>query len=100
MTSKEPNQEDIDRQTKILVDQADRLIAILALDVSTAEKAPKGSPAFRRSSDAYHRLTLAQNKSDSVAWERTRVDGRDGDELMRLLWDVREKLRRQDQADV
>ncbi len=83
------------RKAQVLAQQADCLIGKLNVTVSDAETFQTGAPEFRLAADAYERIAKASKRADSVAWERTAVDGRNGDELMERLWQVREALRRQ-----
>lgn len=92
MTSREEQEQ----LGKILVKQADHLITMLAVDVSTVPKWQMYSPVFRLVADAYDQLAFAEKQADPVMGERTNVDGRNGAELMQRLWDVREEIRRQD----
>ncbi len=89
------NSTEQEQSAKILVEQTDRLLAILAVDVSNVlirdplHPAWCGRPSvFRLAADAYDRLAEADKKTrDRVLWERTtEKDGRNGDELMRRLW--------------
>lgn len=89
--------EDIQRRARVLVDQAVKLVRELKVDVSNAERLRVGSVELRKVAYAYERLACAQKKVDAILWERTVVDGRDGDYLMKSLWEVREALRRDQQ---
>jgi hypothetical protein len=86
---------ELEQEVRILVDQADRLIRQLGVDVSKAATSSMYSDAFRQIFHAYERLAEARKQliEQAVLWERETVDGRNGEELMRRLWCVREKLR-------
>ena len=91
---------DIDeRYVQVLSNQASRVIASLVVDVTDVEVFSNGSTTFRHAADTYERLALAEKRTTRILWERTRVDGRNGDELMQRLWEVREQLRHQDKPD-
>jgi hypothetical protein len=92
--------EDREHRAHILVKQADRLLRILGVDASStvtrdAAQLPwqKRPTEFRFAADAYDHLAFAEKKIDRVAWERTKVDGRSGDDLMGLLWGLLEEIR-------
>jgi len=85
----------------ILVEQTNRLLSILAVDVSGAARRDPTqkpwntlSPVFRLAADAYDQLALAEKSiTNRVNWERTKdKDGRSGDDLMKLLWDLLKEL--------
>lgn len=89
------NQKERDEQeAKILTEQADKLVAQVAADVSDAETYTKGSEAFRLVANAYERIALAEKRTDAAAWFRTpNVDGRTAKEIMDRLWALRERLK-------
>ncbi len=94
------DRQELERSAQVLANQTERLIHRLGVDVSGAETFSKYSPAFRQAADTYERLALAEKRTKRVKWERTTVDGRDGAYLMKCLWEVREKLRAQDEVAV
>jgi hypothetical protein len=94
MANTRPEQEQL---TQILANQSDRLISKLAVDVSSVPTYQTYSRLFRLLADAYDRLAFAEKKTDPLVWEQTTVDGRNGAYLMKLLWDVRQEIRLQDE---
>ena len=93
------NSSEQEYRAKVLVEQTDRLLTILHVDVSNLPKrdpahlAWRGRPAvFRLAADAYDKLAEADKKTkDRVLWERTmEKDGRNGDELMKRWWAILE----------
>lgn len=98
MASEESDRQELEQYAGVLADQADSLIRLLDVDVSAAETYSTFSLSFRQAADAYERLALAERRADLIAWERTRVVGRSGPELMDRLWKVREELRGQDES--
>jgi hypothetical protein len=91
---------ELEQEGRILVDQAARLTR--KLDVSDAPRSSMQSCICRQVCEAYERLAAAKNEAyklkRQVVWERTNVDGRSGDEIMNLLWSVRDTLRKQEEA--
>jgi len=97
------NTNEQEQYAKILVEQTDRLLSLLAVDVSnvpirdpdhTAWK--KWPSVFRLAADAYDRLAEANKKiKDPVLWERTMTtEKRNGDDLMKRLWDFLEEIKK------
>jgi hypothetical protein len=98
MTSSSEQQQ----RAKTLLEQTDRLLSLLAVDVSgaaTRDPAQKPwnalPPAFRLAANAYDRLALAEKGiANRIHWERTKEkDGRNGDDLMKLLWDLLKEMK-------
>lgn len=91
-----------EQRAQILVEQTDRLLTIFDVDLSSvslrdpAHTAWAANPAvFRLAADAYDKLAQAQKLIDPVLWERTTErNGRNGDELMKLLWALLEEIRK------
>jgi hypothetical protein len=85
------NTSEQEQRAKILVEQSDRLLGILGVDVSNvpirdpAHTAWSGRPsAFRLAADAYDKLAEADKKTnDRVLWE-----------LMKRLWALLEEVKR------
>lgn len=102
MASEYTDRQELERYAGVLVVQADRLIRQLdvdvEVDVSKAKTSAGYSPAFHQVDNAYERLASAMKRVGPVAWERTMVDGRNGDELMDRLWKVRDSIRQEDRA--
>jgi hypothetical protein len=90
-----------EQEAKILIEQADRLIGLFAIDVSgvppydPAQKPWNASPLFSRAAHAYDQLAAAEKKTDRVKWERTKeTHGRTAGDVMQRLWDLLEEIRR------
>lgn len=97
--SKTKSDADLEREAKILAEQANRFVAQFAVDLSSAETFPSGSDGFRTAADAYERIALAEKTVDSAEWSKDEnVDGRSAKDLMDRLWDVREELHRREEA--
>jgi hypothetical protein len=89
------------QEAKILIEQADRLIGLFAIDVSgvppydPTQKPWNASPLFSQAAHAYDQLAAAEKKTDRVMWERTKeTDGRTVGDVMEHLWDLLEEIRR------
>lgn len=90
---------ELEREALILADQAERFIKQFSVDVSSAEQWTKGSQAFRTAADAYERIALAEKTVSQPDWYKAEnIDGRTARDIMDRLWDVREELRRRDEA--
>ena len=93
--------EDREERARILVGQAGLLIRRLGVDVSGVEtRNPAQEPWRSRpqilhlAADAYDQLAFAERKTDPVLWERTTEEhGRNGDEIMRRLWELLVEVR-------
>ena len=89
---------ELEREARILADQADRFISQFAIDVSDAETFAGRSEAFRTAADAFERIALAEKRVDQAAWYRAaNVNGRTSKDIMDRLWNVRTELRRIDE---
>jgi hypothetical protein len=100
------NTDEQEQRAQILVEQTDRLLALLPVDVSSVpireptHIAWTGKPAvFRLAADAYDRLAQAEKQTQTAdrrtIWERTKEqDGRTGDDLMKLLWALLEEIKK------
>lgn len=93
MPTHDSDLDECQRRVKVLARQTDCLIRKLNLGALDAGRSSLGTPEFCQAADAYERLHAACRKTTQVTWERTLVDGRNGDELMDRLWNVREALR-------
>jgi hypothetical protein len=85
--------DEVNRLCRVLVDQASELIAKLGVDVSQAPRFDTGPTEFREAANAYERLAYAHKQTGTVRWERAAVNGRNGDDLMQRLWNLRQELR-------
>jgi hypothetical protein len=84
---------ELEREARILAEQADRLVSQFSIDLSNPERYTRGSAGFRVAADAYERIALAETKVDPAEWFRANnVDGRSAKEIMDRLWKVREEL--------
>jgi hypothetical protein len=90
-----------EQEARILIEQADRLIGLFAIDVSgvppydPTQKPWDASPLFSRAAHAYDQLAAAEKKTDRVKWERTKeADGRMAADVMEHLWELLEEIRR------
>jgi hypothetical protein len=89
------------RQSKTYVEDADRLIAKLPEDAQAkarkADKRRTGSDRFKTVEDSYWRLNAVRRHSSGTAlkvWEETKVNAQTGADLMKLLHDLSENLRK------
>ena len=98
MDSVDSERQALERQARVLAEQADLLIQKLGVDVSEVNPESKYSHAYQQAGDAYERLSAASNKTKPKTWEDTMVEGRNCDELMSRLWPIRQELFRQDRA--
>src|SRR5271169_1194096 len=77
-------------QAQVYIRQTDELVASLNLNLSIPKL--KEEPVTSRLLSTYERLKEASDKASPVEWERTVVDGRNGDEMMRQVWALRTEL--------
>lgn len=92
MATREDEGAKLEKAGTVLVHQVDTLISDFAVDVSAAERSGSGSALYQSVADAYERIALAQRGVESVTWERAKVDGRSGAELMERLWQLRKTI--------
>jgi len=95
--------EEQQQRAKILIEQADRLLAKLPVDISevairdlTQEPWRSTPSVVARAEDAYDRLTQAQKRiKDRTVWDRTKeeVSGRTGDDIMQCLHELHEEIK-------
>lgn len=90
MTARRPSEEDYS-QAKVYMRQTDELIASLNVNISNP-KSNNEESLISRLLSTYEKLKEASEKATPVAWERTLADGRNGDEMMRRVWALREEL--------
>lgn len=92
--------EEQEQEAKPLIAQTNRLIGLLAVDVSNVpsydptKKPWNASPLFTQAAHAYDQLAAAEKKTDRVTWERKKeTDGRTADDVMQRLWKLLEEIR-------
>lgn len=99
MANQDYSRTELERAARVLIEQTTRLIALLGVDVTDTEKFPKFPPPLCEVAEAYEQLTFVRKTSGHLKkWEVTKVDGRNGDELMQQVWRVREALWKLDQG--
>lgn len=94
-----PEEQNLEREAQTLIVQAELLIQKLEVDVSGFKPEIRYSNPFQNVSDIYEKLAFANDRTDQYKWSFTLVDGRNGAELMRRIWTVREALKQRDSTN-